>query len=55
VTYTDHRHPDAEARAEREAEKRAQARAEGEPVTDRDWDQLEAGLLWNSYPGMGAA
>lgn len=25
-----------------------------EPSSD-EWDRLEAGALWNSYPGMGAA
>lgn len=52
MRYIDERDPDY---ADRKAERRAEAREDGEPVTESDWDKLEAGPLWNSYPGMGAA
>lgn len=47
MTYIAHLDPD---RAEREAERRTEARADGEPMTERDWDQWESSEGWN-YPG----
>lgn len=36
-------------------EARIEAAQDRDPILDRDWDALETGPLWHTYPGMGAA
>lgn len=49
--FRDYRDPDYEAYEEALAADRADQRADGDPVTDRDWDRLEAGPMWHYPPG----
>lgn len=50
--YMDVSHPDYEAWAADRASDLAQQRADGDPLSDADWDRLEAGPLWHTYPGQ---